>query len=59
MTNGTGMDDKIAAIRSLLDELERVSPSAESERVLREYSAFELPEIINDIVDYLVPLTKP
>ena len=59
MTNGTGMNDKIAAIRSLLDELERDSPSAESERVLREYSAFELPEIINDIVDYLVPLTKP
>ena len=27
--------------------------------MLREFSAFELPEIINDIVDYLVPLTKP
>ena len=50
------MKDKIDRIRTALDELELELPSAEDDRVLREFSAFELPEIVTDIVDYLIPL---
>ena len=50
------MRDKIDRIRTALDELESELPSAEGDRVLREFSAFELPEIVKDIVDYLIPL---
>ena len=53
------MKETIDRIRALLDELERNSPATESERVLREFSAFEMPEIVKDIVDHLVPLPTP
>ena len=45
------MKDRIDRIRAALDDLERNLPSDESDRVLRDFSAFELPEIIKDIVE--------
>ncbi|MFQ5954974.1 MAG: hypothetical protein ACE5JZ_07925 [Kiloniellales bacterium] len=39
------MKDKIDTIRAAL--------------VLRDFSAFELPEIIKDAIDYLVPALTP
>ncbi len=53
------MKDKIDKIRAALDELENELPVGDDERVLREFSAFELPEIIKDVVDYLIPLLTP
>lgn len=46
------MRESIDRIRAALDELELGLPSGETDRVLREFSAFELPEIIKDVVDY-------
>ncbi len=45
------MKDKIDTIRAALDEIEAGLPSEESERVLRDFSAFDLPEIIKDLID--------
>lgn len=53
------MNEKIEKIRAALDEIEKDLRSSEGERVLREFSAFELPEIIKDIVDYLIPRMTP
>ena len=53
------MKDRIDRIRAALDDLERNLRSDESDRVLRDFSAFELPEIIKDIVEYLMPQLTP
>lgn len=53
------MNDRIAAIRKLLDELEASSRSEEEEAFQERFSAFELPDIIQDVVDFLMPLLSP
>jgi 5-methylcytosine-specific restriction endonuclease McrA len=51
--------EKIKEIRCLLDELEEEQPSEEDAALLKNFSAFEIPEIICEIVDYLMPLLDP
>ncbi len=53
------MIEKIQEIRRLLDTLEESQPSEEDTALQKTFSAFEVPEIIQDIVDYLMPLLKP
>ncbi|MBI3710738.1 MAG: HNH endonuclease [Proteobacteria bacterium] len=53
------MKEKFDKIRAALNDLEKELPSDESRRALREFSAFELPEIIKDIADFLTPLLTP
>jgi 5-methylcytosine-specific restriction endonuclease McrA len=53
------MKEKIEEIRRILDDLESAQPSENETALKRNFSAFELPEIISDIVDYLMPLLKP
>jgi hypothetical protein len=48
--------EKIQEIRRLLDELEDAQPSEEEASLLKNFSAFEIPEIISEIVDYLMPI---
>ncbi len=55
----SAMNEKIAAIRKLLDELEAGSSPEEEEAFQKGFSAFELPDIIQDIVDFLMPLLSP
>lgn len=53
------MNEKINEIRRLLDEMETAQPSEDEIALRRDFSAFELPEIIQDVVDYLMPVLKP
>jgi len=53
------MNEKIAAIRKLLDQIEADSRPEEEEAFQKGFSAFELPDIIQDIVDFLMPLLSP
>jgi hypothetical protein len=53
------MSEKIAAIRKLLDELEAESRPEAEEAFQKGFSAFELPDIIQDVVDFLMPLLSP
>lgn len=53
------MKEAIDKIRAALDELEQSATQPQGERVLREFSAFELPAIVRDIVDFLMPLLAP
>jgi hypothetical protein len=53
------MKNKINQIRELLDKLEKETPSEDEEALLRDFSAFELPGIIQDVVDFLIPLLTP
>jgi 5-methylcytosine-specific restriction endonuclease McrA len=52
------MHDKIEKIRELLSELEEQNPGtpSESSRIL---SGLELPDIVRDVVDFLIPSLKP
>jgi hypothetical protein len=51
--------DEINHIRELLTALElRITVSAD-ETSLRSFAALELPEILSDIIDYLMPQLKP
>lgn len=43
------MQDKIDKIRAALDELKNEVAAGDDKRVLREFSAFDLPEIIKEI----------
>ncbi len=49
------MKETINSIRAALDELEQNQSTYEVERVLREVSAVELPQITTDVVDFLMP----
>lgn len=52
------VSDEIAQIRALLTSLELkidVSPGA----ALRDFAALELPEILSDVIDYLMPQLTP
>jgi 5-methylcytosine-specific restriction endonuclease McrA len=52
------MHDKIEKIRGLLAELEEQNSSAPSE-LMPVFSALELPDIVRDVVDLLMPGLKP
>ncbi len=53
------MNDKIAAIRKLLDELDAESRSEEEKAFQEKFSPLELPDIVQDIVDFLMPILSP
>jgi len=46
-------------IRQLLDEIEKQTPSDSSAVAVEEFSAMELPLVIQEIVDDLQPLLTP
>jgi hypothetical protein len=53
------MKDKLSQIRSLLDELEDETGTAEGVAAIRAFSGLELPDIICDVVDLLMPELRP
>jgi hypothetical protein len=53
------MNDQINQIRQLLDQLEAGSEVKASSKSLAEFSALELPQIIQEVVDDLQPLLTP
>jgi len=53
------MKKTIDEIRTLLDRLEGEAPSDDDAAFIRDFSALELPNLVNDVVDYLVPLLDP
>lgn len=53
------MKETLAKIRVALDELERQSESGESARSRALVSGLELPDIMRDVVDLLLPELKP
>lgn len=55
----SAMNEKIAAIRKLLDELEAGSSPEEAEAFQKGFSGFELASIIEDVVDFLSPILTP
>lgn len=52
------MVNEIGQIRGLLDSLESRAASA-PDAALRDFAALELPEIVSDVVDYLLPQLTP
>jgi len=53
------MKKTIDEIRTLLDHLEGETPSDDDAAFIRDFSALELPNLVNDVVDYLVPYLDP
>lgn len=53
------MKNDIEQIRDLLDSIENSSRSAHEDSIRETFDLFELPQIIKDIVDYLLPLVSP
>ncbi|HEV2400514.1 MAG TPA: hypothetical protein VGS27_26485 [Candidatus Sulfotelmatobacter sp.] len=53
------MKDQIAKIRELLSEIEEISSLATVSIGDRDFSALELPIVIQEIVDDLQPLLTP
>jgi hypothetical protein len=53
------MDDTISQIQALLLKLESETARAETTAQLRAFSGLELPDIICDVVDLLMPELKP
>jgi hypothetical protein len=53
------MSDLIPKIRSLLDELETKTAASESAAATALVSGLELPDILRDVVDLLMPQLKP
>jgi len=53
------MSTEIEQIRNLLDSIEGRLAVTPDERALRDFAALELPDIISDIVDYLLPILTP
>lgn len=53
------MKEHISQIRHLLDELEQNAPTDTRSELGRDFSALELPSIIQEIVDDLQPLLTP
>jgi HNH endonuclease len=56
---GLSMRDKIEEIKKLLSELENEYRPDVSKETMRIFSGLELPDIVRDIVDLLVPNLKP
>ncbi len=53
------MNDEIEQIRAILTTLEtRIGVSPE-EAALRDFAALEIPEILSDVIDYLMPQLTP
>ena len=57
--NLTCMIETITQIRSLLDELEAETGTTAAAAAIRAFSALELPDIIKDVVDLLMPEVRP
>lgn len=55
----TRMNEKIQRIRELLAEVEAERGAEDSSTAIKAFSGLELPDIINDFVDFLMPLLKP
>jgi hypothetical protein len=53
------MKDKIANIRGLLDQIESEIGESDGPMFTQNFNALELPGIISDIVDFLVPALQP
>ena len=53
------MQDKIEKIRLLLSELEQETEPDAAAETMRVFSGLELPDIVRDIVDLLMPGLKP
>lgn len=53
------MSDEIAQTRALLASLELKIGVSPGEAVLRDFAALEMPEILSDVIDYLMPQLKP
>jgi len=53
------LKDQLRQIRELLEQIEAVSDSVADEDIDRDFSALELPTIIQEIVDDLQPLITP
>jgi len=53
------MIETIAQIRSLLDELEAETTTSAEAAAIRAFSGLELPDIIRDVVDLLMPEIRP
>ncbi len=53
------MDERIKQIRELLDGIEKDIDTGEDKAFVRNFDAFELPNIISNIVQYLQPILKP
>ncbi len=53
------MKDTIHQIRDLLGKLEKEAEQDESTEALRVFSGLELPDIIRDVVDLLIPELRP
>ncbi|HWY62525.1 MAG TPA: hypothetical protein VNW15_11545 [Rhizomicrobium sp.] len=53
------MRDKIEQIQKLLSDLESECQPDVSKETMRIFSGLELPDIVRDIVDLLVPNLKP
>jgi hypothetical protein len=54
-----GMPNKFEEIRGLLSELESEMESDRSNETMRVFSGLELPDIVRDITDFLMPILKP
>jgi CheY-like chemotaxis protein len=53
------MKEKISQIRDLLNDLEKEATQADETTAIRAFSGLELPDIVCDIVDLLMPGLKP
>ena len=53
------MQEKIEKIRALLSELEQGVQSDAATETMRVFSGLELPDIVRDIVDFLMPNLSP
>jgi hypothetical protein len=53
------VSDEIAQIRALLASLELKIGVSPDEAALRDFAALELPEILSDVIDYLMPQLTP
>ncbi len=53
------INEKIAGIRKLLDELETEARLENEEGFQQRFSPLDIPDIIKDIVDYLMPILSP
>jgi hypothetical protein len=58
-TFGASMKETIDQVRRLLDDLESQMPSENDEAFARSFSGSEIPELLQDIADFLVPQLMP
>ncbi len=53
------MNNKIEQIKNLLDEVEHEIQLNKNSSIMEDFTLFELPEIVSEIIDYLQPLLHP